>query len=171
MQLINVSQILHRATGFLVTTKCISVEETEEGSEVFLCPFDDLTTHSQDWMLDYRIDGAFLIVSMSRNRLVITCDNATQNCSSLENTKLVMRKFTGEDNQLWKCDEGYIESVKFEGYVISPSDQSKLVLSVKEADNKKQLLQLKVCDLTVRFLNWFLGSSALHLHQRFSFYL
>ena len=132
------THIFHQSTGHAVTVTCF-----EEGSDVFLSPCDGLTTHGQSWMLDYRIDGAFLIVSTSTSQFVVTCDNAT---SSLENTKLTMRRFTGEDNQLWRFDGGYIESVKFEGYVISspPNGQGSLVLCIKEAGNDNQSFEHKV---------------------------
>ena len=124
------THIFHQATGHAVSVTCF-----EEGSNVFLRPCDGLTTHGQSWMLDYRIDGAFLIVSTSTSRLVVTCDNPT---SSLENTKLTMRRFTGEDNQLWRFE--------FEGYVISnpPNGQCSLVLCIKEVGNDNQSFDHKV---------------------------
>ena len=130
--------IFHQSTGHAVSVTCF-----EEGSDVFLSPCDGLTTHGQSWMLDYRLDGAFLIVSTSTSGLVVTCDNAT---SSLETAKLTMRRFTGEDNQLWRFDGGCIESVKFEGYVISspPNGQGSLVLSIKEVGNDNQSFEHKV---------------------------
>ena len=121
----------------------MSVTSTEEGSDVILSHFDQSISHSCNWILDYRMDGAFLIFSTSANHLVITCDNAP---SSLESTKLTMRIFTGEENQLWRFDGGCIESVKFEGCVIScpPNGQGSLVLCSKEAGNDNQSFKHKV---------------------------
>ena len=125
----------------------------KEGSDVILCPVDGITTGGYSWMLDYRIDGAFLIVSTSENHLVITCDIDT---SSLENAKLTMRKFTGEDNQLWRFDGGYIESTMLEGYVISshPNSQGSLVLRIKDDRSERQLFEHKV--------RWYYFASNMH---------
>ena len=133
-----VSQIFLQATG-----SAMIVTSENEGSDVILCPVDGITTDGYSWILDYRIDGAFLIVSTSENHLVITCDNDT---SSLENTKLTMRKFIGEDNQLWRFDGGYIESTMLEGYVISshPNSQGSLVLRIKDDHSETQLFEHKV---------------------------
>ena len=109
---------------------------------VFLSPANDVSDCNQYWMLDYRIEGTFMIVSISQNHLVITCENVT---SSIENMNLVMRRFTGENSQLWRFDGGYLEPVIFEGHAFTyTSDgQSKLVLAKKE-DNELQLFQNKV---------------------------
>ena len=135
LQLINVSQIILQATGHLMTAKKISLEgTTEEDSEIFLSSNDD--SCNQCWIMDYRTNGTFLIVSETTNHLVLTCDG------SLECMKLLMRRFTGDENQLWRFDGNYIESVKFEGYVIG--GQSNLALCVKEVGNKMQLYELMV---------------------------
>ena len=140
-QLLNVSQIIHLTTGRAVATH---LEQTE-GSEVYLSPVSDLNTQMHHWLLDYRTDGTFLIVSTSRNGLVITCEEAT--CLQ-QSIRLVMRRFTGEDNQLWRFDGSCIESSKFEGCVISCTSTSEglsnLVLHLKEEGNEMQSFEHKV---------------------------
>ena len=140
-QLIDLSQIIHQSTtcSLVLTTKNISPEETEEGADVILHPICSSPQYNQHWFLDYKPDGTFLIVSNTNNRLLVTCENVV---GAITNIKLIMSRFTGEDNQLWRFDGSYIESVKFEGHVFSftpnTNNHCNLVLHVKEIDNGMQ---------------------------------
>ena len=134
---------MHQVTGFVLTapTESSSTEEAKEGSEVTLSLINGLPHHTQHWWLDHKMDGTFVIISDSINRLVITCD-----CSAGLATKLIMRRFTGEDSQLWRFDGSYIESVKFEGHVISCTSNSQwdLTLCAKGLSSISQFFRNEV---------------------------
>lgn len=126
-----------------MTCKNINSEETEDGSEVVLSANNGSSNHNQHWLLDYRLDGTFLIISNSKNRLVVTCEHDT---TSPANIKLIMSRFNGKDSQLWRFDGRYIESVSFEGHVISCTSVSgpDLILCAKDPTSKEQLFIHKV---------------------------
>ena len=152
-QLIQVTQIIHQATKHCLTCKNINSEETEDGSEVVLSANNGSSNHNQHWLLDYRLDGTFLIISNSKNRLVVTCEHDT---TSPANIKLIMSRFNGKDSQLWRFDGRYIESVSFEGHVISCTSVSgpDLILCAKDPTSIKQLFIHKVSLLHYMKYKW-----------------
>ena len=139
----NFSPIIHEETGLCLTCKSSSGKEIEDNSEVILSAINNPPNDNQYWSINQRQDGTFTIFSKSKELFVITCEDDT---SSLEKIKLIMEKCTtcSENGQLWRISAGYIESVKFEGHVISCSSESDLVLSIKEMTNKQQLFKYEV---------------------------
>ena len=112
-----------------MTAKNISLEGTTEedsDSEIFLSSNDD--SCNQCWIMDYRTNGTFLIVSETTNHLVLTCDG------SLECMKLLMRRFTGDENQLWR----------FDGTILSLSslrDTSLVAKAIWHCTSKKRVIK------------------------------
>ena len=137
-QVIQVSQIMHKDTGFVLSTN-------NDSSAVSMCPRHCLPHSTQFWLLDFRLDGTFLIISNTKEKLVLSCDSNTRKHKSAE-SRLILSQFIGDENQLWWYDGGHIESVGFKDQVISlmPGSQPSLCLSTISATDKAQLFKLEV---------------------------
>ena len=135
-QVIQVSQIMHKDTGFVLSTN-------NDSSAVSMCPRNCLPHSTQHWVLDFRLDGTCLIISDTNEKLVLSCDS---NTSTPAESQLILSQFNGDESQLWRFDGGHIESVKFKDQVISlmPGNQTSLCLSTKSASDKAQLFKQEV---------------------------
>eukprot|EP00731_Ephydatia_muelleri_P009872 Em0005g458a len=132
---LQVTKIVHKNTG--------SVLSTDNGnSKLSICLRNCLPHSIQDqfWVLDYRLDGTFLIISDTKEKLVLSCHSST---STPEESQLVMSQFNGDENELWSFDGGHVESVKFKDRVISlmPGSQTSLCLTTKSTTDSAQLFQ------------------------------
>lgn len=126
-----VSKIMQKEqTEFALSTK-------HDSSAVFMGSLPDST---QWWVLDYRLDGTFLIISDTKEQLVLSCDSTT---STPEQSQLIMSQFNCDESQLWRFDGDHIESVKFKDQVISVS-QASLCLSTKSPNDTAQLFKHEV---------------------------
>ena len=130
---------MHKNTG--------SVLSTDNGnSKLSICLCNCLPHSIQDqfWVLDYRLDGKFLIISDTQEKLVLSCP---------EESQLVMSQFNGDENELWSFDGGHVESVKFKDRVISlmPGSQTSLCLATKSTTDSAQLFQQEVRILLMNF--------------------
>ena len=132
MQLIELTQIVDQET------QCVLSRISEHQEVVLLPASNSLQEINQLWLLDYRLDGTFLIVSNTSEQLVLSCDS--------NSSKVQINRFNGDQSQLWSFDGGYIESVKFKGQVITlmPNFDTQLCLSAKNSINSIQLFQLEV---------------------------
>ena len=138
---------MHKNTG--------SVLSTDNGnSKLSICLHNSLPHSIQDqfWVLDYRLDGTFLIISDTKEKLVLSCHSST---STPEESQLVMSQFNGDENELWSFDGGHVESVKFKDRVISlmPGSQTSLCLTTKSTTDSAQLFQPEVRILFIRIMN------------------
>ena len=136
-QEIQVYQIVDQETGFVLSTN-------NNSSEVFLSPNNVLPHATQFWILDYRPDGTVVIISDTKEKLVLSCDSIKNTTSS--KSHFIISQFKGDDSQLWRFDGGHIESVKFKDQVISlmSGSQTSLCLTTKNGTNKVQLFKQKV---------------------------
>ena len=99
---------MHKQTEFVLST-------SNDSSEVFMCPRNGLPHNTQFWVLDYRLDGTFLIICDTQKRLVLSCGSTI---STSTESQLIMDQFNGDESQLWRFDGGHIESVKFNNRVM-----------------------------------------------------
>ena len=136
-QEIQVYQIVDQETGFVLSTN-------NNSSEVFLSPNNVLPHATQFWILEYRPDGTVVIISDTKEKLVLSCDSIKNTTSS--KSHFIISQFKGDDSQLWRFDGGHIESVKFKDQVISlmSGSQTSLCLTTKNGTNKVQLFKQEV---------------------------
>lgn len=131
-----ISHIVYQETDFVLSTD-------DGSSAVFMgsciCP-----PHStQLWVLDYQLDGNVLIISDTKGKLVLSCDYDT---TTSPGSQLILSLFKGDESQLWRFDDGHIESVKWKDQIISlMPNQKSLPLSTKSsATNKAHLFKQDV---------------------------
>ena len=144
IQVLQVTKIVHKNTG--------SVLSTDNGNSICLRNCLPHRIQDQFWVLDFRLDGTFLIISDTKETLVLSCHS---NTSTPEESQLVMSQFNGDENELWSFDGGHVESVKFKDRVISlmPGSQTSLCLATKSTTDSAQLFQQEVRILFIRIMN------------------
>ena len=130
---------MDQETGFVLSTN-------NNSSEVFLGPNNVLPHATQFWILDYRPDGTVVIISDTKEKLVLSCDSIKDTTSRSSKSHFIISQFKGNDSQLWRFDGGHIESVKFKDQVISlmSGSQTSLCLTTKNGTNKVKLFKQEV---------------------------
>ena len=138
IQILQVTKIVHKNTGSVLST-----DNCNSKLSICLCNCLPHSIQDQFWVLDYRLDGTFLIISDTKEKLVLSCHSST---STPEESQLVMSQFNGDENELWSFDGGHVESVKFKDRVISlmPGSQTSLCLTTKSTTDSAQLFQPEV---------------------------